>query len=105
MVEKLLHSFEELLYLVTISGRTAFLNIAERAVKMADARGTLGASSRGALRTTAGEIGQPQSLTRGGPSEAGPRGISLSISFKLGNSGLVASGWASKRFVKLIGTK
>ena len=93
-----------LLYLVTISGRTAFLSIVERAAKTVDERGTLGASSRGAPRTTAGEIGQPQSLSRGGPSEAGPRGISPSISFKLGNAGLVASGWTVKRSDKLIGT-
>ena len=28
----------------------------------------------------------------------------ITISFKLGNAGIVASGWGVKRFVKLIGT-
>ena len=43
---------------------------------MADKLETLEASLRGAPRTTAGVIAQPQSFSRGGLSEAGLRGMS-----------------------------
>ena len=58
----------------------------------------MGASSRGTPRTTTGRLDSP-SLFQGEV-----KGDITVISFKLGNAGIVASGWGVKRFVKLIGT-
>ena len=74
------------------SGLIAFLSMAEMAAVRVKADGKLSESPKGAPRRMAGKMGQPQFLVRGGPEEAGPRGMSPSRTFRPGKVGLEAKG-------------
>ena len=78
--------------LLRMSGRTAFRSMAASAAASMWPVGSSSDSLKSAPRSSAGVMGQPQFLERGGPELAGPRGMSPSSTFKPGKVGLLASG-------------